>query len=353
MTRTTFSTSGISSRRNLLKGLAALGAGALLPTSNLPGQGASDPRRIIDVHQHFVSPEYLAALGRKKMGGGPQWKDYSPAKHVEDMDKAGILTAMLSPTAPSVWLGEVEESRKAARELNEYAAAKLVAAYKGRFGLYAALPFPDVEGSLKEIEYTFDTLKADGVGILTSYDNKTLGDKSYAPIFDELNRRKAVVYTHPLSLACCGNLVQGVAPQILEYPTDTTRAIMSLIVSGTASRCPDIKFIFSHAGGTLVAIAGRFLGAAGNGDSLARAAEPDSRLYHLRRFYYDTAQSTNPPLLQALKLLVPTSQIVFGTDFPFANGAAQLAGLQQCGLSAAELRGIYHDNAVRMMPQYA
>ncbi len=340
------------SRRDLLRGFAALGASTLLPSGRLPAQ-ATDARRIIDVHQHFVSPDYLALLMRKRMGGGPQWKDYTPAKHVEDMDKAGIATSMISPTAPAVWFGDVEESRKAAREINEYAAAKMVGVYKGRFGLYTALPFPDVEGSLKEIEYGFDTLKADGVAILTSYDNKMLGDKLFAPLFDELNRRKAVVYTHPLALACCGTLVEGVAPQILEYPSDTTRAIMSLIVSGTATRCPDIKFIFSHAGGTLTSIAGRFLGPAGNGDALAKAAEPNSRLYHLRRFYYDTAQSTNPPLMQALKLLVPTSQIVFGTDFPFANGVAQLAGLQSCGLSAAELRGIYRDNAVKMMPQYA
>jgi predicted TIM-barrel fold metal-dependent hydrolase len=343
-----------SSRRDLLKGLAALGAGALLPYDRGRAQApAAENRRIIDVHQHFVSPDYLALLMRKRMGGGPQWKDYSPAMHVENMDKAGILTSMVSPTAPAVWFGDIEESRKAAREINEYAAAKMVGAYKGRFGLYAALPFPDVEGSLKEIEYAFDTLHADGIAVLTSYDNKMLGDKAFAPLFDELNRRKAVVYTHPLALACCGTLVEGVTPQILEYPSDTTRAIMSLIVSGTATRCPDIKFIFSHAGGTLTSIAGRFLGPAGNGDALAKAAEPNSRLYHLRRFYYDTAQSTNPPLMQALKLLVPTSQIVFGTDFPFANGGAQLAGLQSCGLSAAELRGIYRDNAIRMMPQYA
>jgi predicted TIM-barrel fold metal-dependent hydrolase len=351
MTRAQASTFHHTSRRDLLKGFAALGASALLPSGNLPAQEA---RRILDVHQHYVSPDYLALLMRKHMGGGPQWKDYTPAKHVEDLDKAGIATAMISPTAPAVWFpGDVEESRRAAREINEYAAAKMVGTYKGRFGLYTALPFPDVEGSLKEIEYGFDTLKADGVAVLTSYENKMLGDKTFAPIFDELNRRKAVVYTHPLALACCGTLVEGVTPQILEYPSDTTRAIMSLIVSGTATRCPDIKFIFSHAGGTLTSIAGRFLGPAGNGDALARAAEPNSRLYHLRRFYYDTAQSTNPPLMQALKLLVPTSQIVFGTDFPFANGVAQLNGLQSCGLSAAELRGIYRENAVRMMPQYA
>src|SRR5208283_1840934 len=117
------------SRRDLLRGFAALGASTLLPSGRLPAQ-APDARRIIDVHQHFVSPDYLALLMRKRMGGGPQWKDYTPAKHVEDMDKAGIATSMISPTAPAVWFGDVEESRKAAREINEYAAAKMVGTYK-------------------------------------------------------------------------------------------------------------------------------------------------------------------------------------------------------------------------------
>ena len=352
MDSTGFCPFGRTSRRDLLRGFAALGAGALLQTGSSRAQSAGgEARRIIDVHQHYVSPEYLAFLTRKGTGAITQWKDYSPAKHVEVMDKAGIATSMVSPTSPAVWFGDAKESRGLAREMNEYAAAKMVGDHKGRFGLFASLPFPDVEGSLKEIEYAFDTLKCDGVGILTSYDNnKWLGDKSFAPIFDELNRRKAVVYTHPLSLTCCGTLIEGVSPQTLEYPSDTTRTIMSLIVGGTATRCPDIKFIFSHAGGTIVSIAGRFLGAAANGDSLARPAEPNSRLYHLRRFYYDTAQSTNPPLMQALKLLVPTSQIVFGTDYPFANGMAQVAALQTCGLSADELRGIYRDNAMKILP---
>src|SRR5665213_2801149 len=250
---------GRPSRREILGGLAALGAGGLLKLS-----AQNTDRRIIDVHQHYVSPDYLALLGRKHLGGGPQWKDYTPARNLADMDKAGIATSMISPTAPSVWFGDVEESRKAAREVNEYG-AKMASDYKGRFGLFTSLPVPDVDGSLKELEYGFDTLKAEGVAMLTSYDNKWLGDKAFAPLFDELNRRKAVVYTHPLAIACCTNLIQGVQSQIAEYPADTTRAILSLIASGAVTRCPDIKFIFSHAGGTLVSIAGRFLGPAGNG----------------------------------------------------------------------------------------
>ena len=338
-------------RRDFLKGLAVLGAGAVLPVR----QATTDPRRI-DVHQHFVSPDYYAMLTRRNavspVPGYGIWRDYSPARNLEEMDRAGVSTAMLSYTAPGVWFGDVQEARRLSRELNEYAAAKMVGAYKGRFGLFAVLPLPDVEGSLREIEYAFETLKADGVGLLTSYEDKWLGDPAFNPVFEELNRRKAVVYTHPHEAACCRNGVVGVTPQTLEYPTDTTRAMMSLVVSNTATRCPDVKFIFSHAGGTLVSIAGRFLQAAVSAENLSKPPEANSRLYHVRRFYYDTAGSANPVQMQSLKLLVPPSQIVFGTDFPFANPGATVTGLQGSGFTPDELRGIYRDNALRILPKY-
>src|SRR5439155_4321640 len=145
---------------------------------------------------------------------------------------------------------DVNEARAGARDLNEFA-AKTVGDYKGRFGLFAALPMPDVEGCLKEIEYAYDTLKADGVAFLTSYDNKWLGDKTFDPIFDELNRRNAVVYTHPLEAACCRNPLTGVSAQTLEYPTDTTRIT----------------------GGTLVSIAQRFLGNQVTAEGLSKPPE--------------------------------------------------------------------------------
>jgi len=327
-----------------------LGAGALLPFA----QDQTNARRI-DVHQHFVSPDYYALLTRKNatspVPGYGIWNGYTPARNIEEMDRAGVSTSMLSYTAPGVWFGDAAEARRLSRELNEFAAAKMVGAYKGRFGLFAVLPLPDVEGSLREIEYAFDTLKADGVGLLTSYEDKWLGDAAFAPVFEELNRRRAVVYTHPLEAACCRNGVVGVTPQTLEYPTDTTRAIMSLIVGNTATKCPNVKFIFSHAGGTLVSIAGRFLGAAVTAENLAKPAEANSRLYHVRRFFYDTAGSANPIQMQSLKLLVDTTQIVFGTDFPFANPAATVTGLQGSGLKDEELRLIYRDNALAILPR--
>jgi 6-methylsalicylate decarboxylase len=344
------------SRRLFLATLAAGGAGSLLHGLPSAAQTPGTPARRIDIHQHFVSPGFYATLNLKNatspIPGLAAWKGYSPASAVEALDRVGIATAMLSITAPGVWFGDVQEARKLAREMNEYAAARLVSDYKGRFGLFAVLPLPDVEGSLKEIGYAFDTLKVDGVGLLTSYGNAWLGDPSFAPVLAELNRRKAVVYTHPTDSACCQNLIPRVANQMLEYPMDTTRTIASLIVSETATKCPDVRFIFSHAGGTLVGIAGRLLGAEMTADNLAKTAAPNSRLHHLRRFYYDTAGSANPVNMQALKTLVGTSQIVFGTDAPFFDGAPQVQGLQRAGFSADELRGVERDNALNLIPRF-
>jgi hypothetical protein len=189
-----------------------------------------------------------------------------------------------------------------------------------------------------------------------------LGDPSFQPLFDELNRRKAVVYTHPVDPACCRDLMPGVPGTTLEYNHDTTRTIFSLIDDGPANsprtsmatRYGDIKFIWSHAGGSLIGLTGRILGNAANGENIGRPPERNSKLYHLRRFYYDTAGSANPVEMQALKTLVGVSQIVFGSDFPFGNppivGIAR--DLQSCGFSEAELRSIHRENAVRILPRF-
>lgn len=342
-------------RRRFLAGLAVAGAHlALVPPHRALAQTAAPPAaRRIDVHQHFVSPRYLAVLREKHTAapvpGLANWDGYSPARALEALERAGIARAMLSITAPGVWFGDAVEARRLARELNEYAAASMVAAHRQRFGLFAVLPLPDIEGSLREIEYAFDTLRADGVGLLTSYGTTWLGDPAFTPVLEELNRRRAVVYTHPTDAACCPNLVPGVAAQMLEYPTDTTRTIVSLIAGGAAGRSPDIRFVFSHAGGTITAVAGRFLGAEAAGDGLSRPAAPDSRLHHLRRFYYDTAGSANAVNMQALRTLVSTSQIVFGSDAPFFDAAATAEGLRHCGFSDDELQAVERGNALTLL----
>jgi len=339
-------------RREFLAGLAALGTGAL--------RGQTPGPRLIDCHHHFVSPAFLKALTAKEGKKVPGytsffplqlWKDYSPAKDIEAMDRDGVEKSMLSITSPGVSFGDPEETRRLTREMNEYG-AKMASDYKGRFGLFAVLPLPSVEDSLKEIEYAFDTLKAAGVGLLTSYGNHWLGDPTFQPVFDELNRRKAVVYTHPIDAPCCQDLIPGANPTVLEYPNDTARTILSLLTTKAAERYADTKFIFSHAGGTMPAVFSRF--GVGQPDTtntmLAKPAEPGSRLFQLRRFYYDTAQSTNIVQMQALKGIVGASQILFGTDFPFgASAARQVKGLETSGFTPEELRGIQRENILKIL----
>jgi 6-methylsalicylate decarboxylase len=348
------------SRREALKRFAALGTASLFDSARLSAQGG----RVIDIHHHFISPAFLKVLSAKEGHKVPGftnyfplglWRNYSPAKDLETMDRDGVATAMISITSPGVWFGDREESQQLAREMNEFG-AKMASDYKGRFGLFAVLPLPLVDESLKEMEYAFGTLKADGVGVLTSYGNRWLGDPLFQPVFDELNRRKAIVYTHPIDAPCCQDLMPGANPTTLEFPTDTSRTILSLLVSNAAARYADTRFIFSHAGGTLPSFIGR-LGIGGPDtltDVLAKPAPANSRLFQLRRFYYDTAMSTNIVQMQALKTIAGVSQILFGTDYPFGGDAAKhQQGLEKCGFSAEELRGIHRENALKLLPRYA
>ena len=191
-------------RRNFIVGMAALGAGAALPGSaGAEATAMEQPKPFrIDVHSHLSPPAWIAALAPKQMML-PVSATWSPAKHVEDMDRAGVAVSITSITTPGVWLGDAEASRRLARECNDYA-ARLMTDGKGRFGMFAVLPLPDVEGSLAEIAYALDTLKADGIGLLTSYGDKWLGDPVFDPVFAEINRRKAVVYVTRRRLPAAG-----------------------------------------------------------------------------------------------------------------------------------------------------
>ena len=188
-------------RRHLLLGGAA--AALFSPSAS---QAVNKPRRI-DVHHHIVPPAWLEALKASKQSN-PIIEGWTPAKSLDDMDKAGITTAMVSPTTPQVGFLPAADAARVARASNEWA-VKLASDHPGRFGVFAMLPMPYADESLKEIAYAFDTLKVDGIGMMTNYGDKWLGYDEFAPVFQELNRRKAVVYTHPTGANCCVNLVKG------------------------------------------------------------------------------------------------------------------------------------------------
>ena len=332
-------------RRHLV--LGSLAAGLLAPGL---ASAAGKPRRI-DVHHHIVPPAWLEALKASKQDN-PILNNWTPEKSLADMDKAGIRTGVLSlASTPSIWLDlPPDQAAKMARECNEYG-AELVRDYPGRFGLFATLSMLDVDTTLKEIEYAFDTLKADGVGLQSNYGDKWLGNAKYKPIFDELNRRKAVVYVHPLVASCCGNLSVGTFPAVIEVPHDTTRSITSLLLSGGFARWRDVKWIFSHAGGTMPMMAGRINSFYGQRPDLKDYA-PEGIEGELRRLYYDTANATFAPNMAALMKLVPASQITYGTDYPYF-ALDQFATLKASGLSEADLKAIGSGNATRLIPRLA
>jgi predicted TIM-barrel fold metal-dependent hydrolase len=303
--------------------------------------------RRIDVHHHIAPPAYSAALKAMMRGHAP----WSVEKSLEEMDRSGIATAITSLINPGLqaWPSDVPGARKISRESNEYA-ARLARDHPGRFGSFAAIPFPDIEGCMREIEYAFDTLKADGIYLWTSYGGKLLGDPAFFPILEELNRRKVVVYTHPATPACCANVMPWISINAIEGPVDTTRTMISLVFQGAAARYPDIRWIFSHSGGVTPFLLSRFERHMLDGKD-AKEKAPKGPLYELQKFYYDTAQGNHPGALAALTKLAPISQILYGTDFPFRDGAEENAGLGGFGFSAADMRAINRENALTLMPR--
>jgi predicted TIM-barrel fold metal-dependent hydrolase len=224
----------------------------------------------------------------------------------------------------------------------------MIADHPGRFGLFAVIAPPDVEGSLKEIEFALDTLKADGIGLLTSYQDKYLGDPSFAPVYEELNRRRAVIYVHPTTPQCCRGLVPGIPPGSIEYATDSTRTIAHVVFSGTATKYPDIRWIFSHSGGTLPFLTGRFVRL---WEERKQAHLPNGPLPEFQKLYYELAQGNTPGQIAALLKLVSISQVMYGTDYPFRDGAEVNAGIAAYGFSAADVRAIERENALALLPR--
>jgi predicted TIM-barrel fold metal-dependent hydrolase len=344
-----------SSRRQFLAAATAACAAATFTRNRAMAADGSKANgsKLIDTHHHFYPPTYQKAWA--------DWEDQRKIPHfgvqlawnrdadIEAMDKNGVTTSVLSlASTPGTWFDAGAQAAHDMARLCCDFAAEMVRDKPGRYALFAPLSMLDTDATLKEIEYALDTLKADGVNLQTNYGDKWLGDPAYQPIFEELNRRKAVVYVHPLVASCCGRLNIGTFPAVIEVPHDTTRTVISLLLSGTFARMRDIKWLFSHAGGTIPMLAGRiesFFDRAGNRDRFA----PDGIEAEFRRLYYDTANATHPASMAALTSLIPLSQITYGTDYPYYP-LDQIANLRRT-LSAPDLAAVSSGNATRLLPR--
>lgn len=282
-------------------------------------------------------------------GGGrinPAYLTWTPEQALAAMDKNGVATAVLSLSVSAFWYGDRQAAVRMARRVNEYA-ADLVRSHTGRFGLFAIIPLPDTVASLREIEYAYGVLNANGIGLATSYDDKWLGHPDYQPVFEELNRRKSVVFVHPTTPLCCRTLLPDVSPILIETPQDTARAVTNLLFTGTFAKFRDIRFIFTHAGGNVPMLLGRMHQ---YGPKNIAEKAPNGIEYELMRHYYDIAGTAYRPAIAALTSLVPTTQILFGSDNPFVPLADTAEGVMQLDFSADDLRQIGHENALALLP---
>ncbi len=341
------------SRRELLKSAAAAGVAAALPAATFSRQFVDKSTAKggrIDVHHHHVPPALATQAGPPARFGAGRFP-WTPEKTLEQMDKFDIAFAMLSMTQMgNILYDNSEKGRAAVRAGNEYG-AKVRSDHPKRFGLYTGVPLPDIDGVMKEIEYGFDTLKADAIGIYTNDNqNRWPGDPYFDPMWQELNRRNAILYIHPLAPPCCTNLNDSVSPAMNEFDFDITRACTSILVNGVLHKYPNVKMIVPHSGGTMPMIAGRIKDRYPH-DPKHDEYIPNGVIAELQKFYFDIAHATySYPMAAMLKFALP-DHILFGTDYPFEPIESTVDELPNDGLPARTMAAIERDNAERLFPR--
>jgi 6-methylsalicylate decarboxylase len=310
--------------------------------------------RTVDLHHHVIPDFYWEASNEDGDAAGginpPRW---SLDGAIAYLDEAGIDVAVPSISTPGVHLGDDAAARTLARRVNQYL-ADLKRQRPDRFGGFAALPLPDVDASLEQIEHAFDVLELDGVSMMTNAGGSYLGDSRFDPIFAELQRRGAVVFVHPTASPDPIAHTLGLPDSLLDYPVDTSRAIAKLHYSNTFARTPNVKYVFAHAGGTIPYLASRFA-IVDEMNVISGAQERGAFADVLPRLYWDTASAFSDPVLHMLRSVVGLGNVVFGTDYPYPRDAISIGGLRQlqntAELDNGERHGVLGGSAARLIPR--
>lgn len=303
----------------------------------------------IDVQFHFSPQFYTEAVKQTKHLATERWSVEAALAY---MDANDVAAGILSVSTPSVNFLAPEESISMARRLND-AAAEVVRTHPGRFGAFATLPMLDVPATLAEIAYSFDVLGMDGVCMMSNVGGTYLGAERFAPIFDELNRRKAVIFVHPHDPSDYGTLKVAT---VAEWTFDTSRAAIDLIYSGTIRRCPGLSIILAHAGGALPAVARRVEEFAPMFSSVKPPISLEEAIEQVASFHYDLAIAAHENAIGALRAVSDLDHVLFACDWPYAPDPAvrmNIAGFEALALSGAERFAIAQGNALRLFPRLA
>jgi 6-methylsalicylate decarboxylase len=310
----------------------------------------------VDLHHHVIPDFYWDASNEDgNAAGGINPPPWSLDGAIAYLDEAGIDVAVASISTPGVHFGDDAAARKLARQVNEYL-ADVKRNRPDRFGGFAILPLPDIEGALEQVEYALDVLELDGVSVMTNAGGSYLGDSRFDPIFAELQRRAAVVFVHPTASPDPIAHTLGLPDTLLDYPVDTSRAIAKLHFSNTLARTPDVKYVFVHAGGTIPFVASRFT-IVDEMDVIPGAQERGAFAEALPRLYWDTASAFGDPVLHMLRSVTGIENVVLGTDYPYPRDAISIGGLHQLQNTAEldddERRGVLGGSAARLIPRLA
>jgi predicted TIM-barrel fold metal-dependent hydrolase len=311
---------------------------------------------VVDIHHHVIPDFYWEASNEGGSAAGgitpPRWSLDGALAYLDD---AGIDVAVPSTSTPGVHFGDDAAARTLARQVNEYLAG-IKHDRPDRFGAFAALPLPDVDGSLEQIAYALDVLELDGVSIFTNAGGSYLGDSRFDPIFAELQRRAAVVFVHPTASPDPIAHTLGLPDTLLDYPVDTSRAIAKLHYSNTFARTPDVKYVFVHAGGTIPFLASRFA-IVDEMDVIPGAEERGAFADVLPDLYWDTASAFSDPVLHMLRSVTGLDTVVFGTDYPYPRDAISIGGLRHiqdtAELDGSERQAVLGGSAARLIPRLA
>lgn len=308
----------------------------------------------IDTHHHMLPDFFYQETNDSHAPvGGLAPMAWTQATSLSFMDDAGIDIAVLSVSTPGVNVGDDQKARKLARRCNEYL-AEIIHQRPDRFAGFACLPLPDVDGSLNELGYATEELGLDGVVAFTNANGVYLGDPRLEPVFEELERRKCVVYVHPNASPDPSAHALGLPDNLIDFTTDTNRVVSQLHYTNRFAQTPSVRYIFSHAGGSIPYMAARFaiideMGFVPGGDERGTAADM------FRRMYWDTALSISDPVLHMLRDVAGIDRVLFGTDFPYlrrdvAVGLKQRI-LQSAALNDQERSGVLGRNAAQLFPR--
>jgi aminocarboxymuconate-semialdehyde decarboxylase len=270
------------------------------------------------------------------------------SKRIEDMDRVGIDVEVVSLSTPNVFFTDAEHQPAVARIMND-AYAELITRHPKRFKGFASIPMDHPEAALNELHRAIDTLKLNGVVLLSNIGGKPLTSPEYRPFFEEANRMKLCIFLHPMLPAQADAFREYVLGPIIGFPFDTSLAVARMCYDGMFEELPEIRWIIGHLGGAIPYLMERMdNGFRDFADCRVKIDKLPS--VYLKRLYYDTV-SFSPYTLKMVRDMVGAEHMVMGSDYPHLLGSIDRAvsSIEALDVSEEEKKSIFSGTALSVL----